>query len=151
MANLDGFNASHYESEKVDLIPEGKYFAEIRESEWVNTKSGTGKYLKLKYQLVNGSCKGRFVWEMLHLDNPNTQAVEIANRKLADICRAVGVLTPRDSVELHDKMLEIKVVVRDGKDGYEPSNDVRGHKPAKQLVKQAVTTSQEKPDDDNPF
>jgi hypothetical protein len=46
------------------------------------------------------------IWSRLNLDNP--KAVEIARRDLSAICRAVGVLTPGDSSELHDLPLVLE-------------------------------------------
>ena len=53
--------------------------------------------------------KGRNLWARLNLDNPNEIAVKIARAELSALCRAVGVLEPKDSVELHNLPLVISV------------------------------------------
>ena len=54
--------------------------------------------------------------------------MDIAKKDLAAICRAVGVMSPKASEELHDKPLMIKVKVRPAQGEYEASNDVGGYK-----------------------
>src|SRR5690606_1157839 len=70
----------------------------------------------------------RIIWDRLNLINPNQTAVDIANRALAAICRAVGVLTPTDSSELHDRPFQVKVSVRPARDGVDATNEVRGYR-----------------------
>jgi hypothetical protein len=103
MANLNNFNANQVEpSSNLEAIPAGKYLAVITESELKPTKSGSGSYLQLTFQILEGEYKGRFLWSRLNLHNANPTAVKIAQAELSAICRAVGVLTPGDSVELHN-------------------------------------------------
>jgi hypothetical protein len=78
--------------------------------------------------VIDGQHKGRLIWDRLNLDNPNPQAVEIARRDLSAICRAVGVITPRDSTDLHDKPCEVKLTVRPAKGEYGPANEVKGYR-----------------------
>ncbi|MGQ9636057.1 MAG: DUF669 domain-containing protein, partial [Bryobacteraceae bacterium] len=103
MAHLGNFDASQVEpTTTFDPIPAGKYLAMITASEMKPNKAGTGSYLELVFTIVEGEYKGRQLWGRLNLDNPNELAVKIARAELSAICRAVGVLTPRDSVELHN-------------------------------------------------
>ncbi len=110
MANLSGFNANEVEpTTDFEPIPAGKYTAVITDSEMKPTKAGTGHYLQLAFQIIEGEYKGRFLWARLNLDNPNATAVQIARAELSAICRAVGVMAPKDSIELHDLPLLIHV------------------------------------------
>lgn len=103
MADLRGFDANQVEpSSDFEPIPAGKYLAVITESEMKANKANTGHYLQLTFQVTDGPYKGRNLWARLNLDNPNATAVQIARAELSAICRAVGVLAPNDSVELHD-------------------------------------------------
>jgi hypothetical protein len=71
--------------------------------------------------------KGRNLWARLNLDNPNATAVQIARAELSTICRAVGVLAPNDSVELHDLPLVIQVkYVKRAVTG-ELTNEIKGY------------------------
>jgi hypothetical protein len=128
MANLHGFNANHVEpTTEFEPIPAGKYLAAITDSEVKPTKSGSGSYLQLAFQIVEGEFKGRFVWARLNLDNANSTAVQIARAELSAICRAVGVMTPNDSVELHNLPLVITVKCKKRDDTGEISNEIKGY------------------------
>ncbi len=110
-----------------DPIPAGKYFAAITDSEMKATKSASGQYLQLTFQILEGEYKGRLVWARLNLDNPNATTVKIARAELSAICRAVGVMSPKDSAELHNLPLMISVGVRPRKDNGEPGNVIKGY------------------------
>ncbi len=62
MANLNNFNANQVEpTSNLEAIPAGKYLAVITESELKPTKSGSGSYLQLTFQVLEGEYKGRFL------------------------------------------------------------------------------------------
>ena len=127
MANLNGFNANQVEPRAaLEPIPAGKYLAMITDSEMKATKSGSGSYLLLTFQILEGEYKGRFVWARLNLNNANATAVQIARGELSAICRAIGVMTPNDSVELHNLPLVITVKCKKREDSGEVSNEVKG-------------------------
>jgi hypothetical protein len=128
MATLAGFNANEVEpTSDFDPVPAGKYVAVITESEVKMNKANTGSYLQLTFQIIEGECKNRFLWARLNLDNPNTTAVKIARAELSAICRAVGVMTPSDSVELHNLPLVISVKLKKRPDTGETQNEISGY------------------------
>jgi len=128
---LSGFDANAVEpAEAFEPIPAGWYKAIIAESEEKPTKAQTGSYLQMKLQVIEGPMAGRVVFERLNLNNPNSIAVDIAQRALSAICRAVGVMTPRESSELHDKPLMIKLAVKPAEGAYGASNEVKGYEAA---------------------
>jgi len=110
-----------------DPIPAGKYPVVIVESEMKPTKSGTGRYLELTFEVIDGEYRGRKVWARLNLENPNATAVEIARAELSAICRAVNVMQPRDSVELHNLPLVVTVRCKKNPDTDEITNEVKGY------------------------
>jgi hypothetical protein len=127
MATLN-FNANTVEpSADFEAIPPGKYLAAITESEMKPTKSGQGQYLQLTFQLLDGPYKGRYLWARLNLQNPNPTTVQIAKGELSAICRACGVMTPQDSVELHNIPLVVHVKVRKREDTGELTNELKGY------------------------
>ncbi len=126
MADLGNFDARTVEPESFEPLPSGKYLVIITESEMKPTKNGQGKYLQLKLQVIEGPCKNRLLWARLNLENANAKAAQIARGQLSAICRAVGVLTPRDSQELHNLPLVANVVSKPRADTGEPSNEVKG-------------------------
>ena len=131
MSNLSGynFNAEEVEpSSSFDPIPAGWYQAIISNSEMKATRDGYGEYLSLTLQIIDGQYENRLVFARLNLKNANDKAVDIARKDLAAICRAVGVMSPQASEELHDIPLMIKVKVRPASGDYEASNDIGGYK-----------------------
>lgn len=128
MADLFGFDASQVEpASSFDPLPAGKYLAAITNSEMKATKAGTGSYLALTFEVLDGPYKGRLVWARLNLQNPNATAVQIAQADLSAICRAVGVLAPKDSVELHNLPLVITVKCKKRNDTGDITNEVGGY------------------------
>ena len=127
MADLRGFDANKVEpAVPFEAIPAGKYLAMLTASEMKPNKAGTGRFLELCFTITDGDQKGRTVWARLNLENPSELAARIAQSELSALCRAVGVLTPNDSVELHNLPLTIKVRCRKRPDTGEISNDIRG-------------------------
>jgi hypothetical protein len=127
MANLNGFDASSVEpSRSFEPLPEGKYEAVITESEMKDTRAGNGRYLALTLEVVGGDHAGRRLWDRLNLENPNDKAVDIAKATLSAICRALGILKPKDSTELHNKPLVVRVALRRDENG-ETRNDIKGY------------------------
>lgn len=129
MASLNGFNAAEVEpSTGFDPIPAGEYLATIIESEQKTTKAGDGEYLKLVFEVLDGAFRGRKLFVNLNLKNPNPEAVRIARAELSAICRAVGVLAPKDSVEIHNLPLTVKVGLKKNDLG-ESENRIKGYTP----------------------
>ena len=128
MANLNGFNAHEVEpTTAFEPLPAGKYVAAITGSEMKATKRGDGSYLQLEFMVLDGECKGRKVWDRLCINHPNDLTQKIARGSLSAICRAVGVMQPRDSVELHNLPLLITVKVKKRDDTGELTNEVKGY------------------------
>ena len=123
------FNANDVEpSAGFEVIPAGKYNAVISDSEMKETRSGTGKYLQLEFEIIDGEYRNRKLWSRLNLENPNPDAVRMARADLSAICRAVNVLTPKDSLELHNLPLVITVRCRKNQDD-EMVNEIKGYAP----------------------
>jgi hypothetical protein len=138
MAHLNGFNAHEVDpSIGFDPVPAGKYIAVITESEMKPTKSGGGQYLQLTFQIIEGEYKGRLLWARLNLDNASEMAVKIARSELSAVCRAVGVMSPNDSIELHNLPLVIKVGCKKRDDTGEITNVVKGYE-ARQRMQPAA-------------
>lgn len=98
-------------------LPVGDYRVEIIASELRATKAGDGQYLLLEMQILDGDYSGRRIWDRLNLWNSNSTTVEIAQRTLASICRAVGVPSINDSEELHQRPFIAKARMTKNKQG----------------------------------
>ena len=128
MADLNGFDANTVEPQgEFEPIPAGKYLAIISDSEMKPTKAGDGAYLELTFEVIDGPYKGRKLWARLNLNNRNSQAVQIARGELSAICRAVGVMQPRDSVELHNLPLTVTVKLKKRDDTGELTNEIKAY------------------------
>ena len=127
MANLGNFNANEVEPTSFEPLPAGKYLACIVESEMKATKSGAGQFLNLTFQVLDGEHKGRKLWARLNLKNPNPQAEQIARGQLSAICRAVGVMAPKDSLELHNLPLLVTVKIKKRDDTGDLQNEISGY------------------------
>ena len=104
------FDANNVEpSAPIEVLPPGKYPAQMVKSEMKENKKGTGYNLDMEFEIIDGPAQGRKLWDSLSLVNPSTQAVEIAQRQLSAICHAVGRLQVSDSEELHFKPLMVSV------------------------------------------
>ena len=145
--DLRGFDARTVEPNDGDFtpIPEGWYTVRITHTEQKTNKGGTGSHLAITFEVIGGEHEGRRVRDLLNLDNPNPNTVNIARGQLSAICRAIGVMTPDSSEDLHGIPLIVRVTQRAGQanpdgTGGQIYNDVKGYK--------AVPTA--KPADDCP-
>lgn len=118
-----------------EVVPAGKYVVQIVESEVRPTSNGDGQYLWLRLDILDGEHAGKPLFDRLNIINPNPKTVEIAQRTLSSICRAVGELSVSDSEELHFKPMVATVKVepprvdpRTGKE-YGESNGIKGYAP----------------------
>ena len=146
MANLSGFDAREVDpAVGFEPIPADKYLAVITGSEMKQTKAGDGQYLELTFQVIEGEYKGRNLWARLNLDNPNTTAVQIARAELSAICRAVGVMVPRDSCELHDLPLVVSVKLKKREDNGEMTNEIKGYEKKEEATGQPQQASTDTP------
>jgi hypothetical protein len=92
------FDASQIEPNTgYDVLPPGKYLAQIVSSEMRPTKDGQGQYLFLEIDILDGQYRGRKLFDRINLVNANHTAVEIAMRTLSSLCRAVGKLQVKNS------------------------------------------------------
>ena len=127
MANLDNFNADEYKDEYQPL-PAGTYQAVITNSEMKPTKKG-GEYLSLTIEIIAGQYKGRKVFDNLNMKNANPETEKIARIQLANICRCVGIINIRDSSELHNKPLQVRLAIKPETPEYPAGNQVKGWEP----------------------
>ena len=145
MAHLNGFNANDVEPTTApDPLPAGKYVAAITASEMKPTKAGDASYLQLEFTVVEGECQNRKVWDRLCINHPNNLTQRIAQGNLSAICRAVGVMQPKDSVELHNIPLVITVKCKKRDDTGEITNEIRGYE-----AKAAASQPQQAPAGDS--
>jgi len=126
--DLNGFNALEVEpSSTFQPLPAGWYKCVITEAVEGINKAGTGSYLKLSIEVIDGDYTGRNVFDYLNLKHDKDVVVQIAQQALSQICRAINVNSPKDSAELCDKPLMVKMAVTPANNGYEASNNAKGY------------------------
>lgn len=126
MAELQGgFDSSKHDDPGFEPLPEGAYLCIVESSEMKATKAGTGTGINLKLQVIDGEYKGRTLFWWLNYNNPNETAQRIGRSELAALCRAVNILQPKDTMELHNIPFVAHVVVTPAKDGYDAGNKVK--------------------------
>lgn len=119
------FDAGSVPAPNYDPLPAGWYAVEIDAASVKDTKAKTGKYLKLEFVVLDEPHAGRRLFTQINLSNPNPKAVEIGQRELAGLAVACGITALRDSAELLQKRIGVKVKIKTD-EGYEPENAVCG-------------------------
>ena len=124
-------NSAPKRENNYELLPAGWYTAQVTESELVALKSGQGQALKLTFEVLTDGYRNRKVWARLNVRHSGSaQAEQIAQQQLRELCESVGIVRMQDTVELHNKPVQIKVKIRKDDTGqYEDQNEVTGFKP----------------------
>ncbi len=148
----EGFDANQYDPMRTyEAVPAGRYLATIVSSEMKPTKAGDGEYLELKFQIIEGEYRGRPLFSRLNLRNRSQQAVGIAKAELSSVCRAAGVMTPRDSAELHDVPMLLEVRCRKREDTGDMANEIRGYFPREAAPETTPARARADPRDKPPW
>jgi hypothetical protein len=148
MPKID-FDLSDYEyksSSSFEPLPPGDYTAIITDSNLKATKSGTGEYIALTMEIIEGKYSGRRIWENLNVYNANKQAEDIARSALKSIFAAVGKPNERDTEEAHNIPFKLSLAI----DRKDPTrNRVMGysemHNAPKPAPSAAFSSSAKKP------
>jgi len=111
MVDLRGFDANKFEPAEEYVVPRaGDYNVVLDSSDEKPTKDGESTYLNCKFKILEGEFKGAILFFILNIGNKNEQARQIAMRQLSSLCRAVGVMTPHSSEQLHNIPLTVSVI-----------------------------------------
>ena len=141
------FDVSTYEAPKktsFEPLPPGDYNAIITDSQMKITKAGTGEYLELTIQVIDGAHSGRRLWERLNVVNANKTAEEIARSQLNGIKLACNVDKLENSEQLHDTPFVLSLDI----DRRDPTrNKIMGYSSASKAQRPATVavTSGKKP------
>jgi hypothetical protein len=109
-----------------DPLPAGWYSATIADANLKETKSGTGKYIAVRYDITGPTHEGRVVFGNINIKNDNVKAEEIGRQQLGEIMRAIGLASVRDTDQLLGGNLQIKLAIKT--DDYGTKNEVKGFK-----------------------
>jgi hypothetical protein len=117
-----------------DPLPAGWYDATVTQCELKDTTSGTGQYIKIRYDITGPSHEGRVVFGNLNIKNASPKAEEIGRQQLGELMRAIGLAKVTDTDQLIGGQLQIKLDIRpsrtDATTGktYDAQNEVKGFK-----------------------
>jgi hypothetical protein len=111
-------------------IPPGWYVAQAVHSDVQQSRSGRGSYLLIEWEIDGDrhpDVGRRRMFVRLNLWNDNPTAVDIAQRDLAAIQRALALGPIRDSEQMHLRPIAIKVRTRAASEQYEAQSEVCGY------------------------
>jgi Protein of unknown function (DUF669) len=134
-----------------ELLPAGKYKADITSATCAPTKNGRGQMVSLTWTIAEGDYQNRLVFQGILVQHDSEDAQRFGRQKFKDVCVAcnvTGEITDL-SVLLYTTCV-ISVIIRKDKDGqYPDKNEVarvmpviswNGSKPAAQVLKEASST-----------
>ena len=123
-------------------VPAGTYDVIINEASSKQNAKGTGSQLVVKYEILGPACVGRVIFDNLNIRHTNKIAEQISLQNLSALLRAVNVPRLRDTDQLLNKRLKIRIVIKEGSDG-ERRNNIKGYEAvmvASTPARQAATT-----------
>lgn len=127
MAFIQPFNAATVEpAKKPPPLPAGVYNAQITDSKTGVLASGNGEGIGLTWDIIDGPCAGRKVFQHINYRHANPEAERIGQSELSAVCHAVNVMQLQDTQQLHGRPCRIKVSI-DSKD--KDRNRVTGWEP----------------------
>jgi hypothetical protein len=156
-----------------ELVPGGKYKAEITDASVGPTKNRKGQAVYLTWTITEGEYEHRLIFQNILIQHESEEAQRFGRMKFKDVCAACGMTDVVTDLEpLCYKTCVITVVIRKDKEGqYEDKNEVskvsplvsfnrdpdRLKKPKEELLKEASATprafeaSKKDMDDEIPF
>ena len=92
-----------------EALPEAEYQVVVTESELKKNKDNDGQHISVTMQVIEGAFEGRVVWANFNVKNSNPTAEKIGRGELASLCKAIGLVNPKETEELKDKPLLVKL------------------------------------------
>ena len=119
------FDPSQQEGSNFQLIPIGKYAAEIIEATLAVPSSGDGHMLNLTWRITDGEHEGRQVWDHLCYQHSNAVTEGIARRKIKDICVALDITEQVNDPKMFlYKSMQVRVGIQRDKQGVRDDRNV---------------------------
>jgi hypothetical protein len=104
--DLPAGNSGTYEA-----LPPGWYTATINGAEIKQTKSGTGRYIAVRYDITGPTHQGRVIFSNLNIENANPKAEEIGRQQLRALMEAIGLAKLGDTDQLIGANVKIKLKI----------------------------------------
>jgi len=148
-----------------ELLPAGKYKAEISTATVGPTKNGKGQAVSLTWTITEGEYEKRLLFQNILIQHESLDAQRFGRQKFKDVCNACGITNQVTDLDvLLYKPCMISVGIRKDKEGqYPDKNEVARVSPivswngTKKLLKEASSTtkafeaSDQKMNDEIPF
>ena len=111
----------------VEPVPAGWYSATCTEAEVKDTKAGTGRYIKMRFDITGPTHQGRVVFTNINIQNPNPKAEEIGHQQLGQLMKAGGLTSLSDTDQLIGVQCQVKLSIRKSEE-YGDQNEVKAYK-----------------------
>jgi hypothetical protein len=110
---LINFNANDHQDTGPGPLPAGDYMVYVAASEMRTNQDNGNQSLSLTLDVMQPEqMQGRKVFSNYTMSSHNEEAVRIGMQQLAQVCRAVGVMSPSDSTELHDIPFFVRLIAK---------------------------------------
>lgn len=110
---LINFNANDHQDAGPGPLPAGDYMVYVAASEMRINQDNGNQSLSLTLDVMQPeTMQGRKVFSNYTMSSHNEEAVRIGMQQLAQVCRAVGVMSPSDSTELHDIPFFVRLIAK---------------------------------------
>ena len=127
MSNLGSYQATEEVLSDFTPLPEGQYTVCVIESELKDNKAGTGNYIQLKLEVMDGQYKGRWInFVNLTFTHTNSMAQEIGRKTLNTLMKACGIRDIQDTKQLHGIAVRADIKIKQS-EGYAPNNEVKNY------------------------
>jgi hypothetical protein len=122
-----------------ELLPSGRYTAQIIESNVTTAKSGRGEICTLTWEILDGPFERRRVWSRVNVFHENETAQFIGQRFLKQITDALGLGPIDDTTAIEFQPLEITLgVEKNNNPQYPDRNEVKRVSPIAGRAPRAV-------------
>ena len=116
-----------------DPIRPGRYLAQIVDSDVQPNKKGTGAYVKLEIDILDGGAEGRKIWEYCNFAHEKESVAVQGQNALKVIQKLCKLSSFDDSTQAHNIPFYVEVKINPAKDGFDASNGIDFRKMQKQL------------------
>ena len=108
-----------------ECLPAGWYTATINSAEIKATKSGTGRYIAVRYDVTGPTHQNRVIYGNINIDNENPKAEEIGRQQLRSLMESIGLAKLTDTDQLIGGNVKIKLKIKSDPQ-YGDKNEVGG-------------------------
>lgn len=110
-------------------IPEGEYILQVTKTEQKQTKTGTGMYISVTFDVIGPSYQGRKLFCRFNYRNDNPVAEKIGRQQIKALQLACDIPDPlKDDLQFIGHIVKASVTIRPGGDGYGPQNEAKNFK-----------------------